>query len=491
MELLLTLERSGADGRPPLPLHVQLEEQLRDAIRREQLLPGTRLPATRELARQLAISRGVVVEAYAQLTAEGYLRTRRGAGTVVAEIARPAPPPPPPAMPRTAPEDFHPGMPDLAAFPRAAWIRSLRTVAREVPDAAYGYVDPVGAPELRQTLARYLGRARGVGARPERIVVTTGLTQGIALVARALRARGATRVVVEDPGFAVHRLVLSHCGLEPVAVAVDEHGLRTDRLAQVSADAALVTPCHQSPLGGVLGPDRRAALLDWARREEAIVIEDDYDAEYRYDRGPVGALQGLAPERVAYAGCASKMLAPGLRIGWLALPSALLDAVRSEKALDDLGSPVLDQLALADFVERGELDRHLRRMRPRYRARRDALVDALAEHLPSWRIGGVAAGLHTVALLPEEVDERSLLARAARRDMRLHGLSWFRVAPGPPGIVLGYGGLSEPAIARLVPQLAAIYAEELRGEPAAGRAASGRAAATAAAAATTGAERAR
>nr|WP_221243222.1 PLP-dependent aminotransferase family protein [Conexibacter arvalis] len=460
--MLLTLDRAGDDGRGPLPLHVQLEEQLRDGIRGGQLAPGTRLPATRELARQLSVSRGVVVEAYAQLTAEGYLTTRRGAGTIVAAVAaRPEPPVPPSRVPRSAPEDFHPGMPDLAGFPRAAWIRSLRTVARDAPDAAYGYVDPVGAPELRATLARYLGRARGVGAPPERLVVTTGLTQGVALVARALARRGARRVVVEDPGFMVHRGVLAHCGLEPVPVAVDAEGLRTELLDGLSADAALVTPAHQSPLGGVLGPRRRAELLEWARRERAIVIEDDYDAEYRYDRGPVGALQGLAPELVAYAGCASKVLAPGLRLGWLAVPAELLDGVRAEKALDDLGTPVFDQLALADFVERGELDRHLRRMRPRYRARRDALVAALAEHLPTWRIGGVAAGLHTVALLPKEVDERSLLARAERSGMRLHGLSWFRVAPGPPGVVLGYGGLSEAAIARLVPQLGAVYAEEL------------------------------
>ena len=458
MELLLTLDRDGAAR---LPLHVQLEEQLREGVRSGQLLPGTRLPATRELARQLAVSRGVVVEAYAQLTAEGYLTTRRGAGTVVAEVARPAPPPRPLRAASAAPEDFHPGTPDLAGFPRAAWIRSLRTVARDVPDAAYGYADPIGTAALRQTLTRYLGRARGVGTTPDQLVVTTGLTQGVALVARALVRRGARRVVVEDPGFMVHRAVLVHHGLEPVAVAVDDGGLRTDLLDGVAADAALVTPAHQSPLGGVLAPRRRAALLDWARRNEAIVIEDDYDAEYRYDRGPVGALQGLAPERVAYAGCASKVLAPGLRIGWLALPAALVDGVRAEKAMDDLGTPVLDQLALADFIERGELDRHLRRMRPRYRDRRDALVEALAEHLPEWRVGGVAAGLHTVALLPEHVDERSLLARAERHGMRLHGLGWFRTAPGPPGVVLGYGGLSEPAIARLVPRLAAVYAEEM------------------------------
>lgn len=454
IELLLTLDRSGGSVEP---LHAQIERQLREGVRDGRLARGTRLPATRELARQLDVSRGVVVEAYAQLTAEGYLATRRGAGTVVAEGPRRVAPPRPAALPRTVPEDFHPGMPDLASFPRAAWTRSLRAAARDAPDAALGYVDPTGAPALRVALARYLGRARGVAADADQLVVTGGQQQGVALLARALRRRGARRVAVEDPGFLVHRATLSHHGLEPVPVPVDEHGLRTDALAGVAAGAVLVTPAHQAPLGSVLAPARRAALLAWAERNDAFVIEDDYDAEYRYDREPVGALQGLAPERVAYTGGASKVLAPGLRLGWLALPRALVDAVRTEKTFDDLGSPVLEQLALADFLERGELDRHLRRMRPRYRARRDALVAALAEHLPSWRVDGVAAGLHTVALLPADADERALLARARRRDMVLHGLSWYRVRPGPPGLVLGYGALAEPALAHAVRRLAAVY----------------------------------
>ena len=258
----------------------------------------------------------------------------------------------------------------------------------------------------------------------------------------------------------VHRGVAEHCGLEVVPVPVDAHGLATDALADVDADVLLATPAHQSPLGGVLAPERRAALLAWADARDAYVIEDDYDAEHRYDREPVGALQGLAPERVIYAGCASKVLAPSLRLGWLVPPQALTRRIAMEKALDDLGTSALEQLALADFLERGELDRHLRRMRPRYRARRDALIAALARELPSWRIGdGIAAGLHVVALMPAAVDEEAFLAAAAERGMRLHGLSWFRVSPsGPPGLVLGFGNASEPALARAVGQLAQVAA---------------------------------
>lgn len=465
MELLLRLDHGG--GREPL--HAQLERQLRAAIRDGRLAAGVRLPATRALGAELGVSRGVVVEAYEQLTAEGYLTTRRGSGTVVADAPRPAHEPPAPALAVAAPDDFHPGMPDLAGFPRAAWQRSLRGVLAAAPDAALGYPDPAGTPELRVALARYLGRARGVAAGPERVLVTSGMTQGIALVCRALRARGARRIAVEDPGFMVHRAVAAHSGLELVPVPVDERGLRTDALAAVEADALLATPAHQSPLGGVLPPGRRAALLAWAEERDAIVIEDDYDAEYRYDREPVGAMQGLAPERVVYAGCASKVLAPGLRLGWLVLPASLTQPVAYEKGLDDVGTPVLEQLALADFLERGELDRHLRRMRPRYRARRDALVAALARQLPDWRLAGAAAGINAVVLMPEGLDEAALLAAATADGLRLHGLSWFRMTPGPPGLVLGYANLAEPAIERGVARIARLAAGLTGAAPARGR----------------------
>jgi len=457
VELLLTLARGEGE-----PLHAQLERRLREAVRSGRLATGERLPATRALAAELGVSRGVVVEAYAQLTAEGYLVTRRGAGTTVAAASQPVAAPEPPPFPRPVAEDFHPGTPDLASFPRAAWQRSLRSTLRDAPDDALGYGDPAGTHALRSALARYLGRARGVAADGAGVIVTSGMTQGIALVCRALRARGAERIAVEDPGFFVHRGVAAHCGLAPVPVPVDERGLRTDLLEDVEADVLLATPAHQMPLGSVLAPERRAAVLAWAERRDAYVIEDDYDAEHRYDREPVGALQGLAPERVIYAGCASKLLAPALRLGWLVLPQALRPAVAFEKGLDDLGTSTLSQLAFADFLARGELDRHLRRTRPRYRARRDALIAALARELPAWRIGdGIAAGLHVVALMPEQVDETAFLAAAAERGMRLHGLSWFRASaahPAPPGLVLGFGNASEPALARAVARLAQVAA---------------------------------
>jgi GntR family transcriptional regulator/MocR family aminotransferase len=259
----------------------------------------------------------------------------------------------------------------------------------------------------------------------------------------------------------LHRAVAARAGLECVPVGVDDDGMRVELLPDMDAGAVLVTPAHQSPTGAVLAPERRRSLLAWAERASAVVIEDDYDAEFRYDREPVGPLQGLAPERVVYCGSASKTLAPAMRLGWLVLPDALADAVAGEKALDDMGSPVLEQLALADFLEAGELDRHLRRMRPRYRARRVALVEALARELPEVELAGVAAGLAVVALLPRGSDERALATAAAQRGVAVHplGFSRFDPASGPPGLVLGYASMPEPALARGVAEVAAAWRE--------------------------------
>ncbi|HEY2637611.1 MAG TPA: PLP-dependent aminotransferase family protein, partial [Solirubrobacteraceae bacterium] len=280
--------------------------------------------------------------------------------------------------------------------------------------------------------------------------------QGVALVARALRARGARRLAVEDPGFHVHRFVAAHAGLELVGVPVDGDGLDTAALAASGADAVLVTPAHQSPMGAVLAPHRRAELVRWCEAGDRFALEDDYDAEYRYDRAPVGTLQGLAPDRVVYLGSASKVLAPGLRLGWLLLPAALADAVAGEKALDDHGTGVLDQLTLADFLERGELDRHLRRMRPRYRARRDALAAGLARALPDVKLHGAPAGLHALATLPDGLDEAALCRAGRRRGVGLHGLTPYRLhSTGPGGLVLGFAGLSEPALEAAVGRLVA------------------------------------
>jgi GntR family transcriptional regulator/MocR family aminotransferase len=464
LEVLLRLDRPG--GR----LRAQLEDQLRDAVRDGRLGPGAALPSSRALARELGVSRGVVVEAYAQLAAEGYLVARQGAPTRVSEAASPGPGATPAAAPGERPPryDFRTGRPDISLFPRNAWLASLRRALREAPDVRLDYGDPRGAPELRGALARYLGRVRGVAAEPERVIVTSGMAQGMALFARALRAGGARRIAMEDPSSGPGRRQLASNGLEIVPVRVDEDGLQAERLPEAGergspagrgpridrVDAVMITPAHQFPLGVVLAPERRAALLDWAARAGAVVLEDDYDAEYRYDRQPVGAVQGLAPDLVAYAGSASKTLAPGLRLGWLVVPERLLDAVTEAKESDDLGTPVVEQLALADFLERGQLDRHLRRTRSVYRARRDALVAVLERLLPECRPTGVAAGLHLVVHLPAGTDEQAVLDAARSRGLGLSGISEHRVEPGPPAVLLGYGRLPEPAIEPAVRLLA-------------------------------------
>ena len=451
MDLIIRLDPSARRA-----LHRQIEDAVRDGIRSGRLPAATQLPSSRALARQLEVSRGVVVEAYAQLAAEGYLTARPGSATRVAVTGRAADPPHEPMPASEAPYSFHPGLPDLSAFPRAAWARAQRRVLRDSADASFGYGDVRGAPDLRRALAGYLGRSRGAMAEPERILVSSGFVQGLSLVCRALRARGVRRVALEDPGWLGTQAVVAAAGLEPVPVPVDQHGLVVERLHGRDVGAVVVTPAHESPTGVVLAPHRRAALLEWAEGEGAVVIEDDYDAEYRYGREPVGALQGLAPDRVAYAGSASKILAPGLRLAWLVLPTWLAAPVAAEKATDDLGTPVLEQLTLADFIARGELDRHLRRMRPRYRRRRDALAAALRRHLPEVRLEGVAAGLYVLAVLPPGTDEAAVTVEARELGVEVHGAAAGRSAPGPPALVLGYANLSEPAIERGIELLASV-----------------------------------
>ncbi len=425
------------------------------AVRAGTLAPGTALPSSRGLARELGISRGVVVEAYAQLAAEGYLVAHQGAATRVAEATSPAagalderrPAEPAPRW------DFRPGGPDVSLFPRPAWLASLRRALREAPDVRLDYGDPRGAPELRDVLARYLGRVRGAASDPERLVITSGMAQGMALVGRALIAQGRGRIGLEDPGTGPGRDQLAATGLEVVPFPVDGEGLRVDLLEGV--DAVMVSPAHQFPLGVVLSAERRAALVEWAIETRGLVLEDDYDSEYRYDRPPVGVVQGLAPEHVALAGSVSKTLAPGLRLGWVAPPEQIAAEVTAAKQRDDLGTPVVEQLALADFIERGELDRHLRRTRVVYRRRRDLLVDALARHLPSCIPEGVAAGLHLIVRLPPAADERALLEQARHQGIGLSGLSEHAVRPAGPALLLGYGRIAEPAIEPGVRELAA------------------------------------
>jgi GntR family transcriptional regulator/MocR family aminotransferase len=453
IELLLSVTRDGSRT-----LGAQIEDQLRRAVREGTLKAGTRVPSTRDLARQLDVSRRVVVDAYAQLAAEGYLALRQGSRPRVSEttvrggVAAPEPagPPRPPRF------DFRPRAPDVSSFPRTAWLRSLREALAEITNAELGYGDPRGVEALRSALADYLGRVRGVVADPARVVVTSGYSQGQGIVCRVLAARGARRIAFENPSHAEQRRVAGRAGLEVVPVTVDAAGIRVEELERADVDAVVLTPAHQHPTGAVLAGDRRTALLAWLRARGAIAIEDDYDAEYRYDRAAVGALQGLEPDRVVYAGSASKTLAPALRLGWLVVPPSLLDAVTDEKDLADCGTARIEQQAFANFLARGELDRHLRRMRARYRRRRDLLVEALADALPEATVRGIAAGLHATVELPDGYDEQAILQQARRRriDLTTMGDFWVQPGCGPPTLLLGYAQVSEHAIAAGVRELA-------------------------------------
>src|SRR5215208_5858675 len=410
-ELLVELDRAA-----PEPLHRQLANGLRDAIRTGRLAPATRLPSTRVLAADLGVSRRLVVDAYSQLTAEGFLLSRHGSGTRVATVdAASIPEHDTREAPKQFDIDFAPGSPDLGSFPRHAWLRALRQGLAEVESQAFGYVAPQGLHFARVAVADYLRRTRGVLADPQHIVLCSGATQAIALLASPLI--GPT-VAMEDPGFWLHRMVLRHNGIEPIAVPIDDDGLDVAVLADSHATSVLATPAHQSPTGVVLSAARRTALLQWARADH-LVIEDDYDAEYRYDRAPVGALQGVAPDRVVYVGSTSKTLAPGLRIGWMVLPPHLAKAVALSKGLADTGSSVMDQVAFAQFLASGEYDRHLRQMRRRYQARRNALLRALARHLPDATVLGAAAGVHLTVRFPHGFPFENLLAHAAQKRIRV------------------------------------------------------------------------
>jgi GntR family transcriptional regulator/MocR family aminotransferase len=462
-ELLVELRRDD-----PAPLHRQLEHELRAAIRAGRLLPNAALPSSRALADQLGLSRGVVVEAYEQLVAEGYLTSRPGGATRVADNvatskeARPTRPMPPGFGPLRI--DFGYGRPDVSQFPRQLWLKSLRRVMNEAPSERFGYLDLRGAPELREALAAYLNRVRNTSAVAEDIVISNGFAQALRLVVQVVKSQGGRRIAGEDPGFQDLRLAAADHDVEVVPIPVDDSGLDVAALARSSVDAVVVTPAHHFPIGAVMSAERRAALVAWAKDRDALILEDDYDAEYRYDREPIGALQGLLPSHVIYAGSASKTLAPGLRLGWMLVPPPLVELIARKKEEIDRGSASLEQLAFADFLAHGEFDHHLRRMRPIYRARRDVLLDAIQCDLPDLRPVGASAGLHVFAWLPPGVDEASVVRRAAAAGVGIYGLSQYGYASidGPGGIIFGYGAVTEREIVEGV----RLVAEALRTEEA-------------------------
>ncbi|MFJ5290606.1 PLP-dependent aminotransferase family protein [Streptomyces sp. NPDC088348] len=438
----------------------ELREALRAAVRAGRLPAGTRLPSSRALAADLGVSRGLVTEAYEQLTAEGYLRTGRGAGTWVGGAVRAPVSGARDRAPRApgVQVDFRPGTPDLSLFPRAAWSAAHRSVLTRLPHDALGYPDPRGLPELRTALAELLTRRRGVVADPERLVVCSGVAQATTLLGLALHARGLRAVGTEDPGSPEHTALFAAAGLRTVALPLDAEGPAPGPLAESGVRAVAATPAHQFPTGIACTPARRSELLGWARSVDGLVIEDDYDGDFRYDRAPVGALQGLDPDRVAYTGSVSKSLAPGLRLGWLVAPEWITDEIVARKRTMDLGNPVIDQALLAEFIRSGGYDRQLRRCQRAYRDRRDALVRALGEHVPGAAVSGIAAGLHLIARLPEAYGpEDRFLERAARAGVAVRPLSGYGTARPRDGVVhlvFGYAHLAPPEIERGIRLLA-------------------------------------
>lgn len=492
-DLLLDLsepsEPSAPSGsfRPPGGRRAALIRALREAVRSGRLAPGTRLPPYRSLAADLGVARNTVADAYAELVAEGWLTARQGSGTRVADRARPlgrtqppgpartvegaqpAPPraaPPRAAPPRPAPpkaparargprHDLRQGAPDASAFPRTAWLASYRRALQQAANEVFGPGDPAGRVELREALTEYLARARGVRTEPGRIVICSGFAHALRLLFGQDRGGGGRRGVLRGPlgveayGLGFHRDLLAAAGVRTVPLPLDEDGARVDRLARERG--VLLTPAHQFPTGGPLHPERRSAVIDWARARGGVVLEDDYDGEFRYDRKPVGAVQGLDPEHVIFIGSVSKSLSPAVRLGWMVLPERYVDDVLAAKGEREAWASVLDQLGLADFIVSGAYDRHVRRMRQRYRGRRDRLVAALATHAPHIEVTGVAAGLHAVLRLPPGT-ERATVEAATRRGIALDGLADFRHPqateadmPVRDGLVVGCATPSEHA----------------------------------------------
>jgi GntR family transcriptional regulator/MocR family aminotransferase len=442
----LHLERSPALGR-----RSGLERALREAIRAGRLAPQSRLPSTRTLAAELNLARGTVAAVYDQLAAEGYLVARTGSGTTVAGLPQIRTHSPQPVPDIQAPRyDLRPGSPDVSLFPVAAWLRSSRRALAHAPAAVYGYGDPRGHIALRTALAEYLGRARGVLATPEQIVITSGYVQALALLARVIADSGRAAIAMEDPGFSFHRDVVRHSRARVVALPVDERGARAELLSTVDfADvrAVVVTPAHQYPTGVTLHPQRRQALTEWARAGERLVIEDDYDGEFRYDRQPVGALQGTAPDHVAYVGTASKTLGPALRLAWMVLPERLLEPVTQAKRHTDLHTETIGQLCLADLITSYAYDRHIRACRTRYHRRRDLLVSRLGPLARQrFTLHGIAAGLHAMISLPATgPGEGQILNQAAAHGLMVGDLAshWHAPDDDRQGLVVGYGTPSE------------------------------------------------
>jgi GntR family transcriptional regulator / MocR family aminotransferase len=455
----------------PGPLHMRLAAAIRVAIRDGRLPLGAALPPSRVLATGLGVSRWTVTEAYGQLITEGYLAGKTGSATRVTWSPGPgdepaAGPARRPRAPGAAPPspsgfDLYSFGPDLRAFPRRKWVEAIRSAADTAPFDRLGYCEPGGLPELRTVLAEHLNRSRGACAEPESICIVLGAGQGMSRLCRALLAAGHTAIGMENPGSSRLWQAAQVAGLDLVPLPVDDDGLVVDALGRhPGLRAVCVGAARQIALGCPLGPHRRSALLDWARRVDGLVIEDDYHSEFSYDRPAPPVMQGTAKDRVALLGSMSQVLGPTVSIGWVVPPPRWVRAVRAEREIQLL-PPALNQLALVQLMKSGAYDRHLRASRQRYHARRDAVTDALRRHLPEYRVRGAEAGLQVLLELPLGTDVTAIMRAAARRGIELCNLYEMQLQPEPmdPGLLIGYGNLRDATIDDAIAALAeAIHA---------------------------------
>lgn len=419
-----------------LSLHLQVAEQVRAAVGDGRLQAGHRLPSTRDLARQLGVSRAVAQSAYDQLQAEGWIEGRTGAGTFVTDVAPLRPAERRRKAAHATPErellTLRPGIPFIDPTPDPGWRRAWREVSAQSPPR--GYDDAAGLPALRVALAEHVGRVRGIACGPENILVTNGTVHGLRLLLAVTRRPG-DRIAIEDPGYQNAVTAAHDHGLAIVDVPVDRDGLQVSALTD-ELDAVYVTPSHQYPLGGRLPVARRNELIRWARRTGAMLIEDDYDSEFRFDVAPLPALAQLDLDRVVHLGTLSKTLSPALRLGWLVASDTTVDrlAIFRANSGDWPGWPM--QAALLAMLRDGYLDQAIRKHRRRYAERRTHTCSVLA---PYGRVIGQDAGLHITLLLPDQLDDRLVSARAYEAGVAVAPLADYRRSiPGPPGLVIGY-----------------------------------------------------
>lgn len=464
-EILVDFKTSSSGA-----LKRRVEEVLRAAIDSGKLPPGIALPSSRLFSQQLAVSRGLIVGVYEQLISEGYLTSARGSATRVAlrrsTRDRSAETPQKIHNVESTQFDFKAGLPDMELFPKRNWLRASRQAINQAHPASLTYPPSQGEISCRTSIANYLNRSRATAADPVNMVICTGVTQGIRLISQALRMNGVTKIAVEDPSQIRQSFGIKAEGLEIVRIGVDAEGICVQDLWETDAGAVLITPCHQYPTGSVLSPARRARLIAWAHARNAVIIEDDYDAEYRYDTPPVSAMQGLDPAHLIYVGSVSKTLAPGIRLGWLVLPSSLVKAVANAKRTADRGSSVLEQLTLGAFIEQGYLDSHLRITRAIYKRRRATLLLALKKYLPHFVPTGIDAGLHVMIEIPSSLNEEDIVGLAASEGIVITGAHMHCTRPphAAPALLLGYGCIQEQEITLGIKKLATLitdrYAKE-------------------------------